>query len=78
MGVIDVPDAEYICKKLGEWYDPPCSYGFGDLDDVAEFMSLDDDGEWCNAHCGTHDDGNYCDCWMRFFELLHQKEGVDG
>ena len=61
---------EYICRKLGEYFDPPCSYTW----DAEDVMRRDDDGKWCDTNCGKHDSGNYNDCWMRFFELLKEKE----
>ena len=65
-------NAEYICRKLGEWFDPPCSYGLGDIEDVAEFMADAGDGQWCNNNCGDED--RYYWCWLRFFGLLKEKE----
>ena len=64
-----IGNGDFICKKLAEWMDPPCSYGFGDLE-VSDFMA---DSGWCEEHCEVGSE-IYEICWRKFFEMLKKVE----
>lgn len=61
--------AEFIFKKLAEWFDPPCSYTF-EGKDACDVMTEKDDGKWCNENCND----DYAKCWKRYFSILESEE----
>lgn len=61
---------DFICRKFGEWFEPPCSYIF-DKKDVYDLMFEKYPG-WCDENCHRP----YGKCWKMFFEALEADDGT--
>lgn len=64
---------DHFFKLMAKYFDPPCSYEYGDVD-AYDFIGKVDEAEginWCEEHCGSI---SYADCWRRFFDLMAKAE----
>lgn len=66
-------EREHFFKLMVKYFEPPCSYEYGDVDAYDFINDLDktEGINWCEEHCDSED---YAVCWKRFFELMAKAE----
>ena len=65
-----MPDMlDYVFRKLGEWFDPPCSYTI-DGEDVSGTMLR-------HGYCGNDCGDDYGKCWKSYFDIKIKEDTND-
>ena len=69
-------EKEHIFCLINKYFEPPCTYEYGDIDayDLINSADKQDGITWCEANCGDDSYLGDVKCWKKFFEVMEKAE----